>query len=363
MSLSNDANDPDLQQMLDLPVELQCYILEILLDGNDFAAYYTLLEHPEIRELVRCNFTAQFAAIKRPRFLASEHQQTLTTTALLASHETIPRRSLELAEFLRHNLRDENPRVCVVSSTQAIALLKKFQECLCDADILTNDFAMVTRCDAKSRNPYVPLPRYGTITLSPVEHHRILRAFLRLQLYTEIRNLYGAIESFKRKLRSLFSLWTTWEFDELRSLAEWMKIARPCVPREHPKSIHTLFGSVNEHFHNDMAPYVKTRPPPARDHNRRSKFAKKSKKWADTPTTPHEGSANARNKDWRLLGEQNRCYAEYTQRVYQEHFLAGGYPFWSRYTQPRQGWWMRRDSFSDLQLQFGMVFDPASTRC
>jgi hypothetical protein len=67
--------------------------------------------------------------------------------------------------------------------------------------------------------------------LSKVERHRILRAFLRLQLDIEIRKLYGTRRSLKRKLRGLFSLWTTWELDEVRSLVEWIKIERSSLPK------------------------------------------------------------------------------------------------------------------------------------
>jgi hypothetical protein len=201
------------------------------------------------------------------------------------------------------------------------------------------------------------LPSFGTDTLSKVEHHRILHAFFRLQLYTKIRKLYGARKSFKRKLRSLFSLWTTWEFDEVRSLAEWIKIERPSLPKHRAKSIRALFALVDIYFHNDMAPYVRIRPAPTRDRSRRSEFTKRSKRWTDTPATPNEGRADACNRDWRLLGYGDGCYAEYTQRVYQEHFLAGGYPFWSRHITPQYGgWWRQRNCLDGLQTRFGEVF-------
>jgi hypothetical protein len=51
-----DADYHGLQLMLDLPTELRCYILELIIINKHFDAYYTLLEHPEIGDLVRCNF-------------------------------------------------------------------------------------------------------------------------------------------------------------------------------------------------------------------------------------------------------------------------------------------------------------------
>ncbi|CAN9254723.1 unnamed protein product [Alternaria alternata] len=352
---SDNATDDGLHLMLDLPTELRCYILELLIIDGHFEAYNTLLEHPEVREVVRCNFNTQFRAVKRYNNLAGQLQQILTTTALLSAH-TNKLRSHELAEFLANNLVDENPHVSVDSSSQAVAVLRKYQTYLIDAETLTDQLAKITIGNAAARYSHEKHPRYGADTLSKVEHHRILRAFLRLQLYIEIRKLYGARRSLKRKLRGLFSLWTTWEFDEVRSLVEWIKIERSSLPKHYAKSIRKLFALVDAHFYNDMAPYVKARPDPMRDRHRRSKYAKKSKRWNDTPATLDEGRADARNKDWRPLGYTSGCYAEYTQRVYREHFLAGGYPFWSRFTTAQYGWWHYRNIASNLQSRFGQVY-------
>ena len=82
-SKSDDATDYGLQRMLGLPTELRFYILELLIIDKRFDAYCMLLEHPEIGGLVRCNFNAQFKAVKRHHYLASQLQQILKTTALL----------------------------------------------------------------------------------------------------------------------------------------------------------------------------------------------------------------------------------------------------------------------------------------
>jgi hypothetical protein len=327
---SGDATDDGLRLMLDLPTELRCYILELLIIDEQFEAYYTLLEHPEIGEIVRCNFNAQFRAVKRHSNLAGQLQQILTTTVLLSAH-TNKLRSHELGEFLASNLVDESPHVSVDSTTQAVAVLSKYQRYLIDAETLTDQFAKITIGNAAAQYHFGQQPRYGADTLSRIEHHRILRAFLRLQLYIEIRKLYGVRKSIKRKLRGLFSLWTTWEFDEVGSLVEWIKIERSSLPKRYSTSIHALFAVVDAHFYDDMAPYVRARPDPMRGRHRRSKFAK-SKRWNDTPATPDEGRADARNKDCRPLGYSEWYHAEFTQRVYREHFLAGGYPFWCRFT-------------------------------
>ncbi|RYN29229.1 hypothetical protein AA0112_g7391 [Alternaria arborescens] len=352
---SGDATDDGLRLMLDLPTELRCYILELLIIDGHSEAYNTLLEHPEVREVVRCNFNTQFRAVKPYNNLAGQLQQILTTTALLSTH-TNRLRSHELAKFLANNLVDENPHVSVDSSSQAFAVLRKYQIYLIDAETLTDQFAKITIGNAAARYSHEKHPRYGADTLSKVEHHRILRAFLRLQLYIEIRKLYGARRSLKRKLRGLFSLWTTWEFDEVRSLVEWIKIERSSLPKHYAKSIRKLFALVDAHFYNDMAPYVKARPDLMRDRHRRPKFAKKSKRWNDTHATLDEGRADARNKDWRPLGYTSGCCAEYTQRVYQELFLAGGCPFWSRFTTAKYGWWHYRNIASNLQSRFGQVY-------
>ena len=304
---------------------------------------------------MRCNFNAQFRAVKQHSNLAAQLQQILTTTVLISAH-TNKLRSHELAEFLASNLVDEKPYVSVDSSSQSVAVLRNYQKYLVDAETLTDQFAKITIGNAAVRYVSGDLRRYGADTLSKVEHHRILRAFLRLQLYIEIRKLYGVKKSLKRKLRGLFFLWTTWEFDEVRSLVEWIKIERSSLPKHYARSIRKLFALVDAHFYNDMAPYVKARPDPMRDRHRRSKFAKKSKRWNDTPATLDEGRADARNEDWRPLGYTSGCYAEYTQRVYREHFLAGGYPFWSRFTTSGYGWWHERNITSNLQSRFGQVY-------
>ncbi|CAN9209362.1 unnamed protein product [Alternaria alternata] len=279
-------------------------------------------------------------AVKRYNNLAGQLQQILTTTVLLLAH-TNKLRSHELAEFLANILVNENPHVSVDSSSRAVAALRKYQKHLVDAETLTDQFAKITIGNAAVRYASGDLRRYGADTLSKVEHHRILRAFLRLQLYIEIRKLYG----------------TTWEFDEVRSLVEWIKIERSSLPKHYAKSIRKLFALVDAHFYKDMAPYVKARPDPMRDRHRRSKFAKKSKRWNDTPATLDEGRADARNRDWKPLGFAGGCYAEYTQRVYREHFLAGGYPFWCRFTTAQHGWWHERNIAANLQSRFGQVYD------
>jgi hypothetical protein len=96
----HNATDHGLQRMLDLPTELCCYIPKLLVKDKYFDTYYALLEHPEIGKLVYCNFHAQFRAIKRHRYLASQLQQILTTIALLSTHTKSPRSSGRIAQFL-----------------------------------------------------------------------------------------------------------------------------------------------------------------------------------------------------------------------------------------------------------------------
>ena len=349
----DDPTDYGLERMLDLPTELRCCMLELLIKDEHFEAYYTLLEHPEMGDLVRCNFAAQFKAIKQHRYLASQLQHILTTAALLSTHTNRPRSSEQLAGFLNSNLHDENLRISVDSSGHAVGMLAQYQALLIDADILTDQFVHIALGNAVARWASSDQSRYGTDTLSDVEHHRVLRAFFRLQLYVVIRKLYGIGKGFKRKIRSLFSMWTTWEFDEVRSLAEWIKIERPFLPRDYDASIRKLFACVDRHFYNDMVPYVRIRPAPCHDRNRSSKFAKKSKTWLDTPATHREGRADARNRDWRPLGYSYGCHVGYTQQVYREHCLAEGFPFWCRYTKPHGGWWRFRDA--ELFQKFGQA--------
>ncbi|KAF1844395.1 uncharacterized protein K460DRAFT_317928 [Cucurbitaria berberidis CBS 394.84] len=340
--------------MFDLPPELKCHILWYLFVNEGFDAYYTLLEHAEIGELLRCNFNQQFELIRRHHPLATQLQQILTTTALLSSHK--PHSSRQLAEFLRQSLLAEGQSVSFDSAKQAVSVVHTYRDCLHDANTIIEQYAKIILGNAVAgRFAYEQHPRYGTDTLSEIEHHRILRAFFRLQLYRRIRELYGTGRNFKRRIRALFSLWTAWEFDEVRSVAEWIILEYPNLPEHYAEGIQNLFATVYTYFGLDMNPYVRNRPAPARDRHRHSKFAKRSKKWDDTPFNPHEGRADVRNKDWRPLGYDRGCYQEYTQRVYREFFLAGGYPFWGRYTKP-DGWWRYRNHSSDLMLQFGECY-------
>ena len=354
-----------LQQMLDLPPELKCRILGFLIDDDGIDAYYTLLEHAEIGELLRCNFNQQFKLITRHRVrryrpLAFQLQQILITTALLSAHK--PRSSGQLAEFFSESLLNVGQFISIDSAKQAVAVINTYRKSLQDADFIIEQYVKMVLGNAVIEICYLEQqPWYGTDTLSEIEHHRILRAFFRLQLYTRIRELYGGGRNFKRRLRALFSLWTSWEFDEVRSVAEWMILEYPNLPKGYAESIRNIFATVDTHYRLDMAPYVRTPPAPSRDRNRRSKFAKRCKNWSDTPVTLHEGRADARNKDWRLLGYQHGFTHEFTQRVYREFFLAGGYPFWSRWTKPRNGWWHSRNQASSLRMRFGECFVKQKT--
>lgn len=162
------------------------------------------------------------------------------------------------------------------------------------------------------------MPDCGHETLSEVEHHRILRAILRLQLYSQILVQYGASRKLKRRIRLLISSWTTWEFDEVRSVAEWMILEHVNLPGHYASGIQLLFEIVTSHFERSMARYVKSRPPPPRDRHRRSNFAKHSRIWSDTPSTPHEGRADARNKDWKPCDHSYGRSVRYNQKLYRE---------------------------------------------
>lgn len=346
--------------MLSLPPELKCHLLGFLIVSEGFEAYYTLLEHPEMGECLRCNFNQQFKLIKQHRPLRIQLQQILITTALLFADK--PRSSRQLAKLLSKTLLNESQFIPIKNAKQAVVFVNTYHKSLHDADFIIEQYAKMTLGNAVLRkHAFGQIPRYGTHTLSEIEHHRVQRAFFRLQLYTQMRELYGAGRNFKRKLRALFSLWTPWEFDEVRSVAEWIVLEYPDLPKRYTTGIRNLFATVDAYFRSDMAPYVRTRPAPARDRNRRSEFAKRSKKWHDTPTSPHEGRADTKNRDWRLLGYQSGCHQEFTQRIYTEFFLAGGYPFWSRYTSPRNGWWHWRNHDSDLILEFGECFVKKNT--
>jgi hypothetical protein len=52
-----------------------------------------------------------------------------------------------------------------------------------------------------------------------------MRAIHRLRLYVQIGKRYQTAERRHRKVGTLFSLWTMWEFDEVRSVATGIILA------------------------------------------------------------------------------------------------------------------------------------------
>ncbi|KAF2826060.1 hypothetical protein CC86DRAFT_446547 [Ophiobolus disseminans] len=334
--------------MLDLPPEFKCYILEIFFNEGKICAYYTLLEHPEIAELLRCNFKQQLKLTRRHRPLASQLHHILITTALLPAR--LSRSIRGFTEFLNDSLYNGHKKFSFRSATAAVSALVTYRDRFSDAETILRQFANMTRGNAMAwKFTYQEQPYCGFETLSEVGYHRILRAILRLQLYAQLRTTYGHSRKTRRKIRAL-------------SVAEWMILENKNVPAHYAKGIRSLFAKIVSYFEVDMAPYVKVPPAPSRDHNRRSKFSKHCKNRDDTPANCHEGSADEKTKDWKPAGYHASCFAEFTQKVYREFCLADGYPFWSRYTRPRDAWWHRRNDEHDLSVRCGESYTDPETR-
>ena len=134
----------DMRRMLDLPPELKCQIFRCLLaDEQQLDTYFTLLEHPEFADLLRCNFAHQLRFVQQHRSLASQLQQILITTAHLSAAP--PRSSRRLAVLLG---TDVLARIYTEGSTcavQAVSMISNYHIYLRDADTTLAQFAKMTR--------------------------------------------------------------------------------------------------------------------------------------------------------------------------------------------------------------------------
>lgn len=232
-----------------------------------------------------------------------------------------------MEHFMEIHLLGSSKSVQIQSAEQAVHALVAYQVHLGDADTILTQFSKITRTNSVvCKFPSGEQPYCGIKILSKVEHHRILRAILRLQTYEQIRKSYGTWRKRKRRIRALFSRWTPWGFDEVRSVAEWIILEHKILLSHYADGIQSLFKTVASRFEKDIKAYVRRLPTSYRDRNRRSKFAKHPKKWDDTRATAHEGSAGRRNKDWNPIGYDHGCYIEHTQ-VYRQFCQADGYPF------------------------------------
>jgi hypothetical protein len=114
-----------------------------------------------------------------------------------------------------------------------------------------------------------------------------MRAIHRLQLYVQINTSY--LESRKRhhKIKALFSLWTTWEFDEVRSLATGIVLAyrdpSEIASEIYQQHVCDFFHYVYAHLETDMAPFVRFLLGAVHDTHKRKMFSKSSKTWSDAP--------------------------------------------------------------------------------
>lgn len=235
--------------MLDLPPELNCQILQYLISEEQLDTYLAIIQIPELAELARCNFMHQLNLIRQLRLLASQLHHLLLTTVLLPA--VLPRSSRQIEAFMENNLLCARNAVQIRSAEQAAAALVAYRVHLQDADTVLVQFAKMTRRNAiawKFRHRDDELPDCGVESLSKVEHHRILRGILRLQLYEQIRLLYGPSRKLKPRIRALFSQWTCLEFDKARSVAEWMILEHKNLPRHYADGIQSLSKIVALHF-------------------------------------------------------------------------------------------------------------------
>jgi hypothetical protein len=184
-------------------------------------------------------------------------------------------------------------------------------------------------------------PPTCTLWASTTDYYRIIRAILRLQLYVHIGKRYQTTERRHRKVRALFSLLTTWEFDEVRSVATGIILAfrEPYKNAEylHQQHVCDFFRYLYARFEDDIAPFIRFRRGAAHDSHRERKCTKSSKIWADAAV-----AWNQRNVSWNprygVFNQPGRSYLGWLagsplQELYKETFLGGGFPLW----QPEEG--------------------------
>jgi hypothetical protein len=196
----------DLIQMLDLPPELKYQILQYLITEEQLDMYFALLQIPELVVLVRCNFTHQLNLIAQLRPLATQLHHISASDRVAMLPAVVPRSSRRMARFLERHLLGASRAVEIHSPEKAVSALIAYRTQLRNADTILAQFAKMIRGNSMAwKFRYQEQPYCGFETLSKVEHHRVLRVILRLQLYEKIRALYGASRKRKRRVRALFS--------------------------------------------------------------------------------------------------------------------------------------------------------------
>jgi hypothetical protein len=132
---------------------------------------------------LRCNFAHQFKLIQQRRPLAIQLQQILLTTSQLSAAP--PRSSRRLTLLLNADLLDKIHTQRFENATQAVSIIRTYRTSLTDASTILTQFAKMTRVNTVLWKQWSKeLPGCDHEMLSDVERHRILRAILRMQLYS-----------------------------------------------------------------------------------------------------------------------------------------------------------------------------------
>jgi hypothetical protein len=204
-----------LQRLVDLPVELIYIILSHLLE-DDARAYITLFEHSRIAAILHEDFPRQIRQIIH-HYPAShrQSQRLLLTTCFFASRTAVPRSTRALRESLDRSLHadDDNDIPQLYSASAAVIFLRSYFNLRHEAQTIAKSYVHLTLVQAFRRsNPDVMSkkdPPTSTLWASTTDYYRIMRAIHRLQLYVHIGKRYQTTERRHRKVRALFSLWTT----------------------------------------------------------------------------------------------------------------------------------------------------------
>jgi hypothetical protein len=149
------------------------------------------------------------------------------------------------------------------SASAAVVFVRIYFYLHHDAQIIARIYVRLILAQAFHRrsNPGLASKKHqptGISRASLTDGYRNMRAIHRLQLYVHIGKRYQTTERRHRKIRALFSLWTTCEFDEVRSVAARIILAfrEPTMIAEHLFQQHVceFFHYIYTWFEGDVGP-------------------------------------------------------------------------------------------------------------
>ncbi|KAF1962107.1 hypothetical protein CC80DRAFT_499537 [Byssothecium circinans] len=246
-----------LRGLLSSPLEIQCEILRLLADNLD--AYSAVIQQPEIARVLQFNFKTQLRLLRKwhPGPHANELQSILVTVVLVRIQGT--RSTKKLVKLLDASLQTAEMDFKPSEPNDAVEYIHQYNALHSSTKRIAASFAF-TNLSRYASTPRDAKPPSGLDLPTTIEKHRIQRAIYRLHLYVAVCNLPKSKRKRNRqkRVKLLFTRGTSWEFDEIRSIAEWI-ISR--FPRKNQMRCEhaydrQFFEHIHMHFEQDTAPLV-----------------------------------------------------------------------------------------------------------